>query len=165
MKGVITLGWAGSRLNHPGKRGLNDLLLPALKDLPGVTLKIADRETRLRTQEEMVDFYHGIDAYICSSRTEGGPHPVLEASACGLPVISTGVGLAPELIENMQNGILIDRNMKAIRDAVTILRDNYDLRIEMGRKAREAVEEKWTWDIQAEKYIPFFNKGLECSAE
>ncbi len=160
--GEITLGWAGSRTNHPGKRGLDELILPALNGLSGISLKTADRESKWRTQEEMVEFYQGLDACICASRTEGGPHPLLEASACGVPVISTQVGIAPELVEHMENGLLIDRTLDAVREAVILLRDNRDLRVEMAVKARETIEENWTWDIQAQKYIPFFNKGLEC---
>jgi glycosyltransferase involved in cell wall biosynthesis len=109
----------------------------------------------------MVPFYQKLDAYICASRTEGGPHPILEASACGIPVISTPVGIAPELISDGANGILIERTIPAIREAVIMLRDNRDVRVEMGRQARKTIEEKWTWDTQAQKYIPFFNFGLE----
>ena len=87
--GNLILGWAGSRTNHPGKRGIEDFILPALDGLSGIAFKIADRETKWRTHQEMVPFYQGLDAYICASRTEGGPHPILEASACGIPVIST----------------------------------------------------------------------------
>ena len=159
--GKLILGWAGSRTNHPGKRGIEDFILPALEGLSGVKFIMADRETRWRSHPEMVFFYQGLDAYICASRTEGGPHPLLEASACGIPVISTRVGIAPELIEDGVNGILIERSITAIREAVILLRDNRDLRIEMGEKARKKIEESWTWDIQSQKYIPFFMFGLE----
>jgi len=158
--GELVLGWTGSNNNHPNKRGINDLLIPALKDLNGVTLKIAAREDKWRTQDEMVDFYKSLDAYICTSRTEGGPHPILEASSCGIPVISTPVGIAPELISDNINGLLIDRNIDAIRAAVIKFRDNRDLRMTMGGKARANIEQNWSWDIQALKYIPFFDKGL-----
>jgi len=31
----------------------------------------------------------------------------------------------------------------------------------MGRQARKTIEAKWSWDTQAQKYIPFFQFGLE----
>lgn len=161
--GQLVLGWAGSMSNHPGKRGLEDLILPALEGISGVTFRMAARETKWRTPNEMVSFYHGLDAYICASRTEGGPHPLLEASSCGIPVISSRVGIAPELIEHNVNGILVERSVSSIRKAIIYLRDNQDLRIEMGKRARKTIEEKWTWDVQALKYIPFFNCGFERS--
>lgn len=158
--GELVIGWTGSKNNHPGKRGLDDLLMPALKNLKGVKFKTAAREDKWRTQEEMVSFYQGLDAYICTSRTEGGPHPLLEASSCGIPIISTKVGIAPDLIENNKNGILINRSINSIIKAVTTLRDNPELRRNMATKAREVIEHSWTWNMQAQNYIPFFNKGL-----
>jgi glycosyltransferase involved in cell wall biosynthesis len=159
--GELVLGWAGSLANHPGKRGVEDFILPALKGLKGVALKLAAREEKWRTQEEMAEFYQGLDALICASRTEGGPHPLLEASACQIPVISTRVGLAPDLIEHGRNGLLVDRTVEAIRDAVIRLRDDQELRLKMGRSAREIVEARWNWDVQARHYIPFFEHGLK----
>ncbi len=159
--GQLLLGWAGSRSNHPGKRGLDGFLLPALEGLDGVTLVTAAREDKWRSAEEMVDWYRGLDAYICCSRTEGGPHPVLEASACGIPVISTRVGLVPELITTEFNGLLVKRQISAIREAIVRLRDDREMRVEMGRNARRVIEEGWTWDHQAPDYIPFFDKGLQ----
>jgi hypothetical protein len=158
--GSLVLGWAGSRANHPGKRGLDDLLIPAVRDLPGIELRLAAREEAWRTQEEMVDFYQGLDACICTSRVEGGPHSLLEASACGVPVISTRVGIAPELIQHGGNGLLIDRSIEAIRDALVLLRDSPELRMHMGKQARAVIEQAWTWDLQAPRYIPFFDYGL-----
>jgi hypothetical protein len=162
-RGELILGWAGSLTNHPGKRGVEDLILPAVAGLRGVAFRPAAREHKWRTQDEMVEFYRGLDALICASRTEGGPHPLLEASACGIPVISTRVGIAPELIQDGVNGLLIDREIRVIRDAVTRLRDDRDLRIEMGKRAREIVAASWNWDIQARRYIPFFECGLRAS--
>jgi len=161
--GELVLGWAGSLKNHPGKRGVEDFIIPALEGVKGVTFKLAAREEKWRTQEEMVEFYHGLDALICASRTEGGPHPLLEASACQVPVISTRVGIAPELVQEGENGFLIERDKNAIREAVIRLRDNREMRLEMGRRAREIVENAWNWDVQALHYIPFFNYGLEAA--
>jgi len=162
--GELVLGWAGSRGNHPGKRGIDDYIIPALQGLKGVTLQCAAREDRWRTQEEMVPFYQGLDAYICASRTEGGPHTLLEAGACGIPVISTRVGIAPDLIRTEKNGLLVERTVQAIRAAVIELRDERDLRIQMGKTARTIICSHWSWDIQAEKYQPFFDYGLDTAA-
>ena len=158
--GRLVLGWAGSRSNHPGKRGIEDLLIPAVKGLPGVELRLAAREDIWRTQEEMVAFYQGLDACICTSRTEGGPHSLLEASACGIPILSTRVGIAPELIRQDHNGFFIERSIESIREAVVKLRDRPDLRVAMGARARHVIEQGWTWDRQAQNYIPFFDYGL-----
>ena len=53
-------------------------------------------------------YYHALDAYVISSRDEGGPKAVLESMASGVPLISTGVGQATDLIEHGNNGFLAD---------------------------------------------------------
>ena len=55
--------------------------------------------------EDMPEYYNGIDIYVCTSRTEGTPNTVLEAMACGVPVISTDVGIVPEVFGEKQKWV------------------------------------------------------------
>lgn len=57
--------------------------------------------------EELPTLYCGLDFYICLSRLEGGPYPVMECLACGVPVISTEVGIVKGLIIDGQTGFLV----------------------------------------------------------
>lgn len=50
----------------------------------------------------------GFDAMLCTSRDEQGPVVVIEAMACGLPVLSTNVGMVPTLVEPGVNGEILD---------------------------------------------------------
>jgi len=52
-------------------------------------------------------FYGGIDFLVLTSLNEGTPVSILEAFACGIPVVSTNVGGVPDLIINNERGILI----------------------------------------------------------
>jgi Glycosyltransferase len=118
---------------------------------------MADRETFWRTHEEMVPFYQGLDAYICASRTEGGPHPILEASACAVPVISTRVGVAPELISDEVNGILIERTMPAIREAVIRLRDRQDCGLKWESRREKSLRQNGPGTRKRKGIFLFFN--------
>ena len=62
----------------------------------------------LNKYEKVAEFYNVIDLYIVSSREEGLPMAILESMACGVPIISTKVGLAPEMIEHNKNGFLCE---------------------------------------------------------
>ena len=53
-------------------------------------------------------FYHALDAYIIASRVEGGPIALLESWASGVPLISTRMGMAADLIRSGENGLLAD---------------------------------------------------------
>jgi glycosyltransferase involved in cell wall biosynthesis len=69
--------------------------------------------------EELAGLYAALDAYLVPSRQEGGPKGVLEAMACGIPVVSTRVGQATELIEDGRNGRLVDvDDVEALADAL-----------------------------------------------
>ena len=56
----------------------------------------------------MSQMYHALDAYCVSSREEGGPAPLRESMASRVPVVSTRVGLAIDLIESGSNGFVVD---------------------------------------------------------
>lgn len=58
--------------------------------------------------EELAPLYRALDAYVVPSRQEGGPKGVLESMASRVPVVSTRVGQAAELIENGRNGWLVE---------------------------------------------------------
>ena len=54
------------------------------------------------------NYYSVLDFYLVTSRQEGGPRAILESMALGIPVISSKVGQATELIKNGENGFLTD---------------------------------------------------------
>jgi glycosyltransferase involved in cell wall biosynthesis len=79
---------------------------------------------------------------------------VIEAMACGTPVIAFNKGSMPELIENGQNGFLVKTVNEAI-DAVSHIRD-----IER-TYCRRHVEQKFTTNHMVEKYIQVYETILE----
>jgi len=75
------------------KKGLERLSIP-------FTHRLLDDYT------DIGKYFHALDGYIVSSRDEGGPKAILEAMASGVPLISTKVGQAPDLVNHGQNGFL-----------------------------------------------------------
>jgi glycosyltransferase involved in cell wall biosynthesis len=157
--GPLRVGWTGSLANQTAAhRGVHEHIVPAAR-AAGAQLCFAIREEKWRTLDEMRDFYHSIDAYVCASRSEGTPNPALEASASGVPVVSTRVGSMPEFIRDGENGFLVDRDAAAIAAKLRILRDNRVLRHRMGDAAREAAE-GWDWQLLAPNYAAMFRDVL-----
>jgi glycosyltransferase involved in cell wall biosynthesis len=71
-------------------------------------LKIPYRHRYLSEYSEVGNLYHCLDLYLVSSREEGGPKAVLEAMASGVPLVTTRVGQAADLLRHGENGWMVD---------------------------------------------------------
>jgi glycosyltransferase involved in cell wall biosynthesis len=73
-----------------------------------------------RSQAELVELYAAADVLLLPSRSEGMPNVVLEALACGLPVVATAVGGVPEVLPDPAAGRVVpERTPEALRAAVS----------------------------------------------
>lgn len=57
---------------------------------------------------EVGQLFEALDAYIVSSRQEGGPKAVLESMASGVPLVTTRVGQAMDLVRHNENGWVVE---------------------------------------------------------
>jgi glycosyltransferase involved in cell wall biosynthesis len=71
-------------------------------------LGVPFRHVQLPSYADVAKLYHALDAYLVTSREEGGPKSVLESMATGVPIVSTRVGQAADLIVHARNGWLVD---------------------------------------------------------
>lgn len=87
----------------------------------------------------LVACYHALDLYLMSSREEGGPLAVMESMAAATPVVSTTVGMAPDLITDGVTGALAPIDPAALAAAALDLVATADLPA-LTRAARDAVQ-------------------------
>lgn len=93
------------------------------------------------------------DIFVLPSRNEGFGLVLLEAGAVGLPVIATRVGGTPELINDGNNGLLVEsEDSQAISRAILWALDNRGEAIEMGQKLYQTVCNNFTWKSVYRKY-------------
>jgi len=148
---ALVVGWSGT--DGPTK---NLDLVRAIGTVPGVELRVQDHAKWPRPFLSMPDWYRGLDLFACMSSSEGTPNPVLEASACGIPWISTDVGNVRELYESVPDGlrpgIIIAQQPALVLDEVRALTKERDRLPPMGAAGRQAILEKWTW---AQRVEPF----------
>lgn len=162
-EGRLCVGFSGSK-KHDWRKGISELIEPAAARA-GVELRLAmPVEGHHVPLEQMPRFYNDIDAYVCASTSEGFSLSVLEAAACGRPVISTRVGGSEELIEDGVNGFLVDRDVEAIAAKLELLDRDRALAAELGRATRVAVEERWGWDRRAAAWLDFVRGALHAGA-
>lgn len=62
---------------------------------------------RYSNPDDLIDAYNSCDLMIVPSRQDNYPNVVLEAQACGVPVIAFDIGGMPDMIKNNQNGYLV----------------------------------------------------------
>ncbi len=79
---------------------------------------------------------------LCES-TRGGPLPVVESLACGRPVITTAVGIVPEIVANGENGIIIERNRSDLRDAIDAMLDDKGLVNRLASSIGDAIDGRY----------------------
>jgi glycosyltransferase involved in cell wall biosynthesis len=95
----------------------------------------------------------GADAFVLSSKREGLPMSILEAMSAGLPVIATNVGGIPEVIRDGENGILVpSQDPDSLAGAICKVLDDSNYARELGKKARETIESKYSLTTVTEAY-------------
>lgn len=101
---------------------------------------------------EMPFLYSECDVYVQPSIIEPYGIAVLEAMACGKPVIGTKVGGMMDTIKDGETGFLVEPgNAEEIADRIKILGDE-NKRAEMGEKAREWVVDNFDWMVIGKRY-------------
>lgn len=104
-------------------------------------------------QQELVEIYSAADILVLASSREGMPNVLLEAIACGTPVVSTRVGGTPELVQNSDMGVLInERSAKAIAEGVKSLSSNVVTSSDVRKNT-----ERWSWKFTVDGIITVFS--------
>jgi hypothetical protein len=155
----LRVGWVGNTEVFGDLKGVG-LIKEACEGVPGITFIHRDREEHgLLPHDKMHQYYGMMDVLVCMSSVEGTPNPILEASATGRAWISTDVGIVSEINEDARRvgckappGLIIPRQVSALRQAVIKLRDNRGLLETMGAVGRYVIEKRWQWGDKAEQY-------------
>ena len=95
---------------------------------------------------ELPLYLNSARAFVLPSHYEGHPKVLLEAMSCGLPCIGANVVGIRELIEHGRTGWLCGVDAESISKAVESVLDQPSLRTEVGRNARQHVEERFSLD-------------------
>ena len=164
----IVIGWAGNSKwasELPDIKGFNTILMPAIELLreQGVPVetRFADRQTGFIAHADMPAYYNAIDLYVCPSLIEGTPNPVLEAMACGVPVISTDVGIVPEVFGEQQQAMIVaERTPQAIAAAIRKMHEDRSLFATLSAENLESIK-PWDWQIRVEAFASFFQSTID----
>ena len=99
--------------------------------------------------------------FVLPSHREGLSNSMLEAMACGLPVVSTRVSGSTEIVEETEAGILVDvGRMDLLSDALNKLALDASLREKMGNAGRAAVKNKHSIERVAAAHLELYRHIL-----
>jgi glycosyltransferase involved in cell wall biosynthesis len=165
---IVSVGWLIERKGH-------HLIIEALKSLPDTTLLIAgDGEERGRLEqqiaatglsgrvrllgevahEDLPSLYSAADALVLASSREGWANVLLEAMACGTPVVATDVWGTAEVVATPEAGVLIrERSSPAIAEGLRTLFARMP-----DRAATRAYAERFSWDATTEGQLAVFRR-------
>lgn len=98
--------------------------------------------------DDMVEWLHQVDVAVLPSYREGMPKSLLEAAACGLPIVTTDAPGCRQIVQNGVNGLLVrPKDAPALAAALRHMFENPGERARMGVAGRELVLRQFSEDI------------------
>ena len=128
----------------------------SLQNLAG-KLHIENQVVFAGTCSDIVRHLQAAAVFVLPSRSEGMPNAVLEAMACGVPIIATSVGGVPDIIQNGRNGLLIaPDDIRALSSALASLFTDPELAARIGTRARMDAESLFSLDRITDVYLALY---------
>lgn len=138
---IFKIAGKGATLDNPEVKALFDQY-----DLDSNKMYLLDQIS------DMPVFYQSIDAFLMTSITEGFPNVLVEAMASGLPCISTDVGDAKYIVQDLGT-IVPPRNAQALADAILAYANKTEAEKQALKKAtRERIEQNFSIEKVSEQY-------------
>ncbi|MEI7857934.1 MAG: glycosyltransferase [Methanomicrobiales archaeon] len=122
--------------------------------------------TQIRDPEKVARYYQAADLYIHPARAETFPTTILEALACGIPVVASAVGGIPEQIVEGKTGFLVpvgDAQLMAKRIMQLLADDAY--RQQMGRQAADDAARRFGLERMVDEYLHVYWEMLLLSPD
>lgn len=127
-------------------------------------LKLENRVRLMGVRRDVADLLPAFDMVTLTSVTEATPLSLMEAMACGVPMVATAVGSIPDMVQNGKTGYVIPPgNVQQLVEKLNFLLENPDLRQNMGQAAREHAVEHFSIKASVAAREKLFLQLLENS--
>ena len=148
-KGFDTLLEAAPLIEEPVTAVVSKISSQARKEAERAGVEIITRVPH----KELLHLYRRSSVFVLPSLDEEHPLTTLEAMACGLPMVVSQPAAA-DMISNGDGGLIVPTNdPHSLAHAVNSLLGDDEKRKAMGRRNRQVVEDAYTWDKTAQKFL------------
>lgn len=111
------------------------------------------------SKQTLMHLYQTATAFVLPSLYEPFAVVILEAMACGTPLIATSVGGVPEIVRSHENGILVPPSDRIrLAEAIDYLMENEAVRTRLGNAGRKLVEEKYDLRLNIRKLCSVYEQ-------
>jgi glycosyltransferase involved in cell wall biosynthesis len=115
----------------------------------------------LGQRDDMPNLLQQVDIAVLPSYHEGVPRFLLEAAACGLPLVATDIEGCRVVVRDGVNGFLVPvKDPYALADAIEILIKKPELRRQMGIASRKIAEAEFDERIILNKWLALYDRVL-----
>lgn len=115
-----------------------------------------------RPHDEVPQWLRAADVFVLASHNEGLPNVVLEAMACGLPVVATDVGGTSEAVSHGRTGLLVPAgDVQRLAQALDRLLGDAEERERMGQAGRRVAVTDFNWRTCGESLVALYRDMLE----
>ena len=120
-----------------------------------------DHVTFIGSTNDVRTYLQQADFFVLPSRAEGIPNAMLEAMACGLPVVASRVGGIPDVVQHGESGLLVPpEDVPALAGAISRLLADSDLRRRMGQKARQRVQNDYSLEAVTARHLTLYREVI-----
>lgn len=121
----LTVGWTGNP-NRPMK-GFREMIEPAIEEINKTGRKVSLKTKFSGPYKDLLTFYSDVDVIAIASEADTGPSLFAEASLSKVPTISTKIGFPKMIIEDGINGIIVNRDIEEMKNAIIKIYDDRTL--------------------------------------
>ena len=163
VKGISYLARAIQKLDKEGFNGHFIIVGDGPEKNKLETLKLSNSKIHLLGyKKNPVKYIQAADLLVLPSLGEGCPNVVLEAFACGKPVIASKVGGVPDLVHHKKNGLLINpKDAAGLADAIRYLASDEKQRKQMEKEARKFAERVLDWRVITKRILHFYSELID----
>ena len=113
----------------------------------------------LGRREDATELLHAFDLFLCPSIKEGLPYAILEASVAKLPIIASSVGGIPEVIDDMETGILVrPKSPEELHRAFEYFQNHHQKMRLFGQKLATKVKKKFSFSKMKKETLAIYTK-------